>query len=179
MYLLLIWMWRKLKRSWTALDLIRILRPFRPHRPSPEGHRDLPGVTLPPLPRPQHPSLSPQKSHQDPILRSELGESVRGVRGSPSRRRGSIRQEALTLACRDPSGGSLVWAVPCLSDRRHHAARAAVGLGSARARRSTPKRQHHDGLLGGPASKAASRSESERQGEGTRAGSSEGGGGVS
>ena len=36
--LLLISMWRKHRRSWTALDLIRILRPFRPRHHSLEGH---------------------------------------------------------------------------------------------------------------------------------------------
>ena len=63
-----------------APDLICILPPFCQHRLSPEGHRDLPGVTLPPLTWPQHPSPSPPNSHRDPNLRSELGESARGVR---------------------------------------------------------------------------------------------------
>ena len=63
--------------------------------------------------------------------------------------------------------------------RWHHAASAAVGLGSARTRRSAPKRRHPDGLSGGPARKAASHPQSKRQGQGTGAGSREGGGGVS
>ena len=37
------------QRSWTTLDLIWVLRLFRQHCPSPEGHRKLSGVTLPPL----------------------------------------------------------------------------------------------------------------------------------
>ena len=63
--------------------------------------------------------------------------------------------------------------------RRHHAASAAVGLVSARTRGPAPKRRHPDGLSSGPARGAASHPQSKRQDQGTGAGSSEGGGGVS
>ena len=48
--------------------------------------------------------------------------------------------------------------------RRHHAASAAVGLGCARTRRRAPKRQHPDGLSGGPARKATSHPQSKLHG---------------
>ena len=52
LYLLLIWMWWRLKRRWTTLGLILILRPFRPHRRGLESPRRLPRVHQLPSPQP-------------------------------------------------------------------------------------------------------------------------------
>ena len=116
LYLLLIWMWRRLKRRWTALGLILILRPFRPRRSGPESPWHLPGVHRLPPPQPQHPSLSPQSSHRDPNLRPGLEKSGRGVPAHLSRPRESVRQVELTPMQRGSRGVSLVWAVAYLSD---------------------------------------------------------------
>ena len=96
LYLLLIWMWRKLKRRWTTLGLIVILQPFRPHRPGLESPRRLPGVHRLPPPQPQHRSQSPQSSRKDPNLRPGLDESGQGVLGRLSKHRESVRHVELT-----------------------------------------------------------------------------------
>ena len=44
LYLLLIWMWRRLKRRWTTMGLMVTLRPFRPLREDPGSPRPLPRV---------------------------------------------------------------------------------------------------------------------------------------
>ena len=108
LYLLVIWMWQKLGRRWTALGLIPILQPFRPRRRSLESLQRLPRMHQPPPPRPQRQRPSRKSSHQDPRLRPGLEESVRGVPGRPSRHQESVRWEELTPARRGSRGGSLV-----------------------------------------------------------------------
>ena len=83
-----------------ALDLIRILLPFRPHPPSVEGRRDLPGVTMPPLPRPQRLSPSPrgQAPTRTPAPTSTLGHRQMGFRESLPRGGGLPRNPTTSLA---------------------------------------------------------------------------------
>ena len=90
LYLLLIWMWRKLRRRWMTLGLIPIQRLLCPRRQSLDSHRRLPGLHQPPLPRPQRQRPSPQSSHQDLSLRPGWEESVRDVPGRLSKHRESV-----------------------------------------------------------------------------------------
>ena len=116
LYLLLIWMWRRFKRRWTALGVILTLRPFRPHCQDLGSPRRRPGVHRLPQPQPPHQSPAPQSSHQDPNLRPGSEENGRGVPGQLSRPRGSVPRPELTPTRRGSRGRSLVWAVCYLSD---------------------------------------------------------------
>ena len=110
---LLIWMWRKLKSRWTTLVLNLILRP---HCQSLESLWRLLGMHQLPYPQPQRPSPSPQSSQQDTTPRPGSEESVRGVPRRLCRQGESVRQVELTAARRGSTRGSLVWAVPYLSE---------------------------------------------------------------
>ena len=176
-YLLLIWMWRRLKRRWTTMGVILVLRPFRPRRPGVESPRRLPGVHRMP-PQPQHPSTSPKSSHHHPNPRPRLEESRRGVPGHLSRPRESVRQVQSTPAHQGSRGGSLFWAVPYLSDGIMQRARQWPWV--LRGPADLPPR---DGILmsfqaGLPAKRLPIPKASGRV-QGTGAGSGEGGGGVS
>ena len=149
--------WARLKRRWTMMGLILILRPFCQRRPGLESPRRLPGVHQQPPPQPPHPSSSPQSSHQDPNLRPRLEENGRGVQGQLSKPRELVRQVGLTPTPQESRGGPFVWAIPYLSDGV-----TAVGLGSTRTCRAAPKRRHPVGVSGGPARKAASHPQSKQ-----------------
>ena len=69
-----------------------------------------------PLARLQRLSPSEPSSHQLTGLRSTLGTTVNNVHGHPSRHRGTRRQGTVGQVHRGPRGGSLVWAVPYLSN---------------------------------------------------------------
>ena len=114
-YLLLVWMWRKLRRRWMALSLIRILRLFCRRHQTRGTPLLLPETTQPsPFP-PQHQSRIQPSARQAPSLRSPVGANGSGERERPVKLQDAKRSRTAGPLHRGQSGESLDWAVPYLS----------------------------------------------------------------